>query len=147
MNKILSDRYFLLCIRIVVGFVFIFAGIEKISSPEHFAVSIENYRVFPDFTINIIAIYIPWLELLTGILLIFGIAVKENASIVSALLAIFILLVFSAVVRGLDIECGCFGTSDGQKVGLLKIAENLFLFVAGIIIYLRDHNPISLASK
>ena len=127
-----SNHWLLLTARVILSLVFIFAGIEKISDPESFAVAIINYRIFPIFTVNLIAIILPWLELIAGLLLLLGISIKENSAIILTLMSVFTLLIIAAVLRGLDIECGCFGTSDSREVGILKIFENLFLILLSI---------------
>ncbi len=129
MKSIFTNKYLLIVSRFVLGFIFIYAGIEKIADPDGFAVSITNYRILPVAIVNIFAISLPWLELFCGILLIFGVSVKENSFIFGSLMVIFTAMIFIAVLRGLDIDCGCFGTGDAQKVGLRKIIENLILIV------------------
>lgn len=132
MTKLLANNYLSLISRIILGLIFMTAGAEKISDPESFAVAIENYRLFPVITINLIALTLPWLEFVIGLFLIFGIYVKENVFIINVLLVLFIIFVLSAFLRGLDIECGCFGTRDGQKVGIYKILENMGLLLLGL---------------
>ena len=97
--------------------------------------------------INILAIILPWVELSAGFLLVFGVSVKENSAIISGLLIIFILAVLISFFRGLDIECGCFGTVDGSKVGLQKILENVGLLILGIILIKFDSNLLSISRK
>lgn len=53
-------------------------------------------------------------------------------------------MVLTAILRGLDIDCGCFGTSDGQKVGLLKIGENIGLIILSLYIFFFGNNSFSL---
>ena len=144
LNKILNNNYFLLVIRLVVGFVFIFAAVSKAADPEGFAQAIFNYKLLPDFLINILAITLPWIELSAGLLLMFGISAKENSAILSGLLVIFIIAIVISLLRGLDIDCGCFGTVDGSKVGILKILENFGLLVCGIIVIKFDSKFLSL---
>ncbi|MFC2085020.1 MauE/DoxX family redox-associated membrane protein [Bacteroidota bacterium] len=144
MKAIIGNKYFLLIARILLGFTFIIAGIEKISYPEDFATSISNYKVFPIYSINIIAITIPWIELISGLLILYGIAIKENAFIINILLITFIMLIMMAIMRGLDIECGCFGTRYGQKVGILKILENSGFLFLGLMIMFFDSNKVTM---
>lgn len=144
MQKLLSNKYLLLVSRIILGIVFIFAGAEKIADPDHFAVAISNYKIFPVFSLNIIAITLPWLEVVAGILLLFGISIKENSAIIGTLMIIFTLMVLTALLRGLDIDCGCFGTSDGQQVGLLKIIENIGLILLSLHIFFFNKNSFSI---
>lgn len=144
MKNIISNKYLLLSSRIILAFVFIFAGAEKISDPDQFAVAISNYKIFPIFSLNIIAITLPWLEVAAGILLLFGISVKENSAIIGTLMIFFTVIVLIALLRGLDIDCGCFGTSDGQKVGLVKIIENIGLIILSLHIFFFGNNSFSL---
>ena len=144
MNKILNNDYLLLVARIILGFVFILAAVSKTADPDGFAQAIANYKLLPDFLINIAAIILPWIELSAGLLLLFGISVKENSAILSGLLIIFIAAIFISLLRGLDIECGCFGTVDGSKVGLQKILENVGLLLLGIILLVFSSSKFSL---
>jgi len=147
MTKLLGNKYFLVAIRIVLGFVFIFAAISKAAEPELFARSIANYKLLPIFLINLLAITLPWIELCIGVLLIFGVSVKENSAILSGLLVVFILAIAISLMRGLDIECGCFGTVDGAKVGVQKILENIGLLLAGLILIRFDSKTLSVNAK
>ena len=135
MKDILSNKYLLLTIRFFIGFIFIFGGVEKIADPAGFSDAVSNYKLFPLFSINFIAIFIPWLELFSGVLLLFGIWLKENTFLINALLSAFIFIVAIALLRGLDIDCGCFGTKFAQKVGLLKIGENIILMLLTYVLY------------
>jgi uncharacterized membrane protein YphA (DoxX/SURF4 family) len=144
--KILSNKYLLLISRILLAGIFIVAGSLKISDPGGFGDAIENYRIFPTIMINLVAITLPWIELICGILLLLGIIVKENIIVINSLLLIFLVIIIAAVIRGLDIECGCFGTSDGAVVGIQKIIENFIMLLLGLQIYKFDKGDFSLNS-
>lgn len=146
-NNILNNKYLLLTIRLFFGFVFIYASVTKISDPEGFAQAIYNYKLLPLFLVNILAIILPWIELTTGILLLFGVSVKENSVILNGLLVIFIVAIIISLFRGLDINCGCFGTVDGAKVGLQKILENIGLLILGFVLIKFDSDFLSLVNK
>jgi len=133
--SLLSNKYFLLLSRIVIGFLFIYAGIVKIADPESFARSILNFKVLPEYLVNLAAIIIPWIELISGILLLFGIAVRENALIIMHLLGIFIILIIVSIFRGLNIDCGCFGTSSGNSIGISKIIEDVLMLLPVIQLF------------
>lgn len=72
LTKILSNRYLLLGLRLVLGAVFVWAAWHKIADPGGFARDIYNYRMLPEETINLMAIIMPWLELVCGIFIIIG---------------------------------------------------------------------------
>ena len=146
-NKIFKNEYLLLVARLFLGFIFIFAAISKISDPEGFSQAIYNYKLLPILLINTMAIVLPWIELCAGILMIFGISVKENSAIIFGLLIIFIIAVTISLFRGLDISCGCFGTVGGQRVGLLKISENIGLLILSVVLIRYDSKFLSLSSS
>jgi uncharacterized membrane protein YphA (DoxX/SURF4 family) len=134
MAKIFSNKYFLLLLRLVLALIFIFAAIEKIALPENFSVSISNYKLLPAEFINILAIIIPWIELVSGLLLLLGISVKENSAIITCFLIVFTIAIIISLFRGLNIDCGCFGTAYGAQIGLLKVGENILLIIIGFIL-------------
>ncbi|MBU2508167.1 MAG: DoxX family membrane protein, partial [Bacteroidetes bacterium] len=133
--KILRSKLFISASQAVIGIVFIFASLDKIANPGDFAVAIVNYKIIPLSLVNIFAIVIPWLELFCGILILFGEYIKESSFIISSLLLVFVVMIAAAVFRNLDIDCGCFGTLDAQKVGLTKIAENILLLLLSVNIF------------
>lgn len=142
MKSTLTNKYLLLVARLIPGIVFIFAGMEKISDTPSFAKAIYDYRIFPELLINFFALAIPWIEVVSGLLLVFGIWVRENAFILNALLLIFITLILISIFRGLNIECGCFGTASGSRVGWLKILENVALLIPGIYLIYFEEIPL-----
>lgn len=146
MKELFSNKYFLLASRFVLGFVFVYAGIEKISDPSGFADSIYNYKIFPLFSVNTMAILIPWIEFVSGLLLIFGVALKENAFIINIFLIGFIVLITVSLFRGLNIDCGCFSTTGGGTIGIQKIVEDVLLLLLGIQIFLFPSEELTLNS-
>ncbi|MCW8802815.1 MAG: DoxX family membrane protein [Ignavibacteriaceae bacterium] len=147
LNKLLNNKILLLTIRMFLGFIFIFAAITKVTDPEAFSQAIYNYKLLPDFLINILAIALPWTELVAGLLLFFGISVKENSLIFSGLLLIFIIAIGISLARGLNIDCGCYRTINGSKVGLLKILENVGLLLLSLILIKFDSKYLSISKQ
>lgn len=145
MKNLFSNIYLLLLIRLVLGFIFIYAGAEKISDLEAFAISISNYRLLPVSTLNFFAITLPWIELVAGVLMVFGIAVKENSSIVFSMLIIFTIAIIISLFRGLSIDCGCFG--KGSQIGLLKLGENTLMIIGSFLLMIFGSNFLRLKSE
>lgn len=145
MIKFFNNKYLLLISRLILGFIFLYAGMEKISDPEGFARSINNYKLLPYSAINIMALILPWIEVTAGLLLLFGIAAKENAFILSSLLVIFLIAIGISLFRGLNIDCGCFGTASGAKVGILKLVENILLIIPGLHLMIFGSGDITLS--
>jgi uncharacterized membrane protein len=85
--------------------------------------------------INLVALIIPWIELLCGIFLIGGVYEKPSSALLSLLLALFIVALISALVRGLTIDCGCFGKDHATPVSWMKVVEDVGLLLLGMQIY------------
>lgn len=137
-----KNSYMLLFLRLFVGGVFIYASIDKIAHPGQFAHAIENYRILPYFLVNIFAIILPWVELVAGLLLISGVWSGASALIISGLLTMFIIAIMAGLVRGLDISCGCFTASGGEKLGLSLILRDVILLLITIhILNNTDFSP------
>jgi hypothetical protein len=79
---------------------------------------------------------------------VFKVWERGGATLILGMMVIFLVAVISAVLRGLDIDCGCFGRTAVQvakahQVGLQKIAENLAMTVTAILILLPARSRIS----
>lgn len=111
--RIVHNDYLTMLSRLVIGVMLIYASFYKIIEPASFAKSIWYYHLVPGYLINLIAIILPWLELFCGLALILGIF-YEGAKVWSAIMmVVFIIALASTIVRGIDIDCGCFKASQG----------------------------------
>lgn len=127
------QKYFLEIIRFVLAFLFILAAVEKLKNPYAFALSIDAYQIFPEWITNISTFLIPWLEIFIGFGLLFKFKLKANLYLYLFLMVVFTLLVLIAMIKGLDIECGCYGESS-TKIGLVKLFENILIIVFVLLI-------------
>ncbi len=133
-------RRLLLVMRFLLGLFFVLAALSKIADSGDFPAAIENYRLVPSWSVNLIAIVLPWLEFVAGILLIAGIWRRESALLLSILMGVFLIAIFAAMARGLDIECGCFGSAD-EKVGWSLAFRDMVLFAAALILAVTSEEP------
>jgi putative oxidoreductase len=121
--------------RLVVGGVFIWAGVMKIIDPLEFAQTITNYRVFPRGLAFALSLIFPWAEVLSGAFLISGIFRRSSALLIALMLAGFIGLVASAVWRGIDTACGCFGSlSSKADLQLILMDAVLLLLTLNVLL-------------
>ena len=118
------NRLIMLLVRWVVGGVFVFAGALKIFDPASFAVDAGNYRLLPHEWINLVAIVLPWIEFVAGIMLIIGVWIRASALTITVMMVVFLAAIGQALARGLDIRCGCFGTVEAGKVGVVELARD-----------------------
>ncbi len=101
---------FRMIVRVVLGGIFVAAGLMKIGGAAAFFSDLLGYRLpLPEFFLRWVAIGLPWLEVVLGLGLIFNFWPETIRPLVCALWLIFALLLGQAVARGLDLNCGCFG--------------------------------------
>lgn len=126
-------------VSMVIGVLFVFAGVIKIVDfqsyglldPMAFARDIDNYKILP-WTISVpLALYLPWLEIMCGLALIFRRLYSAALVLLLALLVVFIGASFVAKARGIDISCGCFGHVSDQLSFAWHMALD-FAIVAGV---------------
>lgn len=143
----LSHPSFVAFLRIALGAVFIVASVDKIQNPQSFADNIAHYRVMPYQLINLVAVTLPWMEIVTGCLLVTGFWIRANAVAVSGMLVVFSFAILQALLRNLDISCGCFSTDPAaHKMTRWTFYWNLIWLWWGISVALLDQGRYSVVS-
>jgi len=104
----------------------------------NFAKDVVNYHVPPYVLANLMAITLPWVELVAGALLVAGIWKRASALVITAMMILFLGAIGWAVAHGYDIRCGCFGTIEARKVGALALGEDFLLFLAAAWLVWRE---------
>ncbi|HZE13176.1 MAG TPA: MauE/DoxX family redox-associated membrane protein [Chthoniobacterales bacterium] len=123
-------------IAILIGALFIYAGAVKIIDPVEFARDIDNYKMVPWRLSVLVALYLPWLEILCGLGLVTRVLYRGSVFIVTGLMTLFIVASIVAKARGLDVSCGCFGHASKYLSFTWHLALD-FLLLGGLII-IRD---------
>jgi putative oxidoreductase len=153
MNKSLREQIFTgldWTFRLLLAGLFLYAAWPKLLDPEGFARSITNYKlslpVIGQDYVYLSAMFLPALEAVAAVCLFISKLRRGAALTFVVLLSVFTVLILQAVLRGLNIDCGCFGNSDvsaalATKVGWTKILENLGWLAAAIFVYLRSCPP------
>jgi putative oxidoreductase len=132
--------------RIVVAATFLLAAVPKILDPLAFSKAIANYRVVlpligQDYVYPV-AIVLPSLEFIAAIALFFNFSKRAASLACGAMLIMFIGLISQAVLRGLNIDCGCFGNLPASKllakqVGIEKILEDVLWLAMCVFVFVR----------
>ncbi len=123
--------------RIAIGLVFLAAALGKIGDLASFATQLHDYRIIPLWSEHLLAMTLPWIELVAGLALVTGVRPRAGAIVVLALTLTFTIAVGSAWARGLDFECGCFGSSGAATIGARKFVENVGLSLLAVLATLR----------
>jgi putative oxidoreductase len=108
--------------RLVLGGVFLLAGLTKLGVPQAFVASIQSYEMpLPDALVQAMAVGLPIIEVVVGAWLLLGLFTRVAAAVCGGLMVVFLIAMFQAMARGLDPDCGCFSGPSGNPIGLAVI--------------------------
>jgi len=122
--------WFHLLLKIILGGIFIYAAVPKIYAPQVFFLDVLGYHITGTALAKIIAIWVPWIELISGIGIILNLWYPASLRIVQGLLTLFIIVMIITLIRGITTDCGCFGTAGGQVSWWHVIGDVVLLLVA-----------------
>jgi uncharacterized membrane protein YphA (DoxX/SURF4 family) len=133
---LLDNRWLVLVCRLLLGAVFVYASWDKIQHPAAFAKQVYNYQLLPVVPSNLFAMTLPWIELFAGLALIIGALKSESSLLLSVLLVVFIGAISVNLYRGVNLDCGCFSTAEGEgrSIGLHTVAQDVGLLAAGLVV-------------
>ena len=136
-KRIVTSEYLALVLRIFVGYFFIYSSVSKIPYPAQFANNIASYRLIPYPFVNILAVVVPWAELVTGLFIIIGLRNRATAIVIGLLYFGFIIMVGLNVIVDSPISCGCYDTV-GEPVSWLKVGKNAIWLLFALQIFFYD---------
>ncbi len=127
-------------VDLIVGGLFIYAGVLKVIDPIQFARDIDNYKILP-WSIGVrLAFFLPWLEIFCGLALILRRLYLGGLSILSILMGVFLAASLIAKARGLDISCGCFGRVSKNFSFAWHLTLDFAIFAAIIALWFAQKN-------
>jgi uncharacterized membrane protein YphA (DoxX/SURF4 family) len=128
--------------RLVLGGFFVYASLDKIWDPAGFAKIVYQWQVVGPVASNLVAVTLPWVELVAGLLL--GAWRRESALVIALMLVVFLVAAASVMARGIDVEnCGCVSVAKDaaeaawppawtKGVGWFLVGRNLVLLAAAL---------------
>ena len=134
-----------LAVRLLLGLVFVYASLDKIANPAAFAGIVYQWQTLGPVPSNVLAVTLPWVELVAGLLLVAGVWKRADAAVVALMLVMFIVAAVFVLVRGIDVDnCGCTSVAAAgpaptwppdwmRGVGWYLITRNL-VFLAGALL-------------
>ena len=138
-KALFRQGWFGLISRLILGGVLFAAGWLKAFKFDESQMAVRAYEVLPISVANTLGIILPWLEIGVAILLILGVAIRPAALFSGALMLLFIAAITQAGLRGLSIDCGCFGgggtVEPGKTRYLEEIARDSGLFLLALYLY------------
>ncbi len=124
-------RRLILVLRLLLGLVFVYAAYTKLRQPWLlFAMSIDAYQLLPEWAVLLLGHWLPWVELAIGLLLMAGILLPYVAASAAGMLVAFFVLMARAFVKGMTINCGCFGL--GEEISAQTLARDGLLVALAI---------------
>jgi uncharacterized membrane protein YphA (DoxX/SURF4 family) len=139
MDRFLGNRWFLLLLRLVIGGAFLYAGYLKVRDGVAFADSIASFKLLPSELINLMAMGLPPLEVILGVMLVTGWRGRVASLGVLVLSIIFAFALGQALMRGLQVDCGCFGSGKPSTLKtILALGRDVLLIAASSWLWVRS---------
>lgn len=133
--------------QLSLGGIFVYASMGKILNPQSFIINIRNYRMVPEVLIKPMAMVLPWIELIFGVLLILNIFTKVSAIVLSSLIVLFIIAIVSTLIREINIDCGCFIQQKKTEIegvytsGYHLLIRDIIFLIPGFLIVFFGKKP------
>lgn len=134
---LITHRYLALILRFYIAGLFIYAGMYKINYTAEFAETIASYHMVPYWAVNFLAVAMPWIELICGILLICGIRIRSCIVIIESFLVIFTAGIAINLLRDSPISCGCFHTL-GDTISWRTLVRDLIWVSMAMHVFFYD---------
>lgn len=119
--------------RAALGFLFVWAAMGKIGDLNAFAASVHNFRMLPASLETLFAMTLPWVELVAGLMLVLNLVPRAATALMILLLLVFLVALGNALYRNLDIDCGCFGTSDAGSTAWKTVARDIVFLALAVL--------------
>jgi len=131
-------------LRLAGALIWIVAGASKLPDLPGFADQVQGYEVLPSFLVPPAAFILPFLEILLGLYLAAGLFVRASALAGTVLFVIFLAAQIQALIRGLKLDCGCFGALSTSTVGPWTLLRDLALGIPTFLMLALPARKLSL---
>ncbi|MDN5917114.1 MAG: DoxX family membrane protein [Pseudonocardia sp.] len=138
--------------RLVLGGVWIVAGALKVTDLDASVRAVRAYRLLPDVAAQVLGAGLPIVEIVLGVLLVVGLGVRVAGALSALLMGAFVIGIASAWARGLQIDCGCFGSGGALAAGEsptygLELARDGALLVVAVLLTWRPSGRFALDDR
>ena len=141
-------RWVGLASRLVVGGVWIWAGLIKLPDPGASVTAVRAYQLLPASAADAVGRALPMVEVVVGVCLVLGLLTRISAAVSALLLLAFIIGIASVWSRGIAIDCGCFGDGGHDPHAISKypweIARDVGLLAASLLVVWLRRTPFAL---
>ncbi|NCC25509.1 MAG: DoxX family membrane protein [Deltaproteobacteria bacterium] len=138
-RRLTTHPWLALAFRLYIGGLFIHASMYKINYVGEFAGTIASYQLAPYALVNFMAVTMPWLELICGLMLVVGFRTKASASILGALMVLFTVAIVINLYWDAPIGCGCFKTIE-DPISWKTVVRDLIWLAMIVHVFLFDRS-------
>ena len=138
--------------RVVLGGALLYAGLLKVGDLRQSVAAVKAYQLpFPDWFISLIGHALPFVEIILGAAVVFGVFTRWTAALCGLAMVVYIIGIASAWARGLSIDCGCFTPGGELSPGeatkyLLDIVRDFGLLLLAVWVVLFPRTRLSIDS-
>jgi putative oxidoreductase len=125
-------RALLLACRLALAAVFLYAAATKLPDMAAFATDLANYRLVPPPLVPWAASAVVGIEIVVGLALLSGLWARGAALVAAGMLVVFIAGLTQALLRGIDLRCGCFG--GDEPANWWTVLRDLALLVPALVL-------------
>ncbi len=130
--------YTVLAVSLALAAIFVYAGIDKIGERQQFADNIAGFAILPTAFIDLFALTLPLFEIACGLLLLLPLTRRIGALAIALVSVMFFIALLSALLRGLTLDCGCFGVGAPSRSKMwLELGLDAVLFAGALFVYAR----------
>jgi putative oxidoreductase len=135
-----------LAARLYVGLIFVTAAWHKLIEPGSFAIDIATYQILPLALVNPMAIVLPWVEIVAGLMLIVGFRTRAAAALIAGMMLMFTVAIAIALGKGLDMSCGCFASQGAAEdpISWRTITRDAGWLLLSVYVLLLDRRPLGI---
>ena len=146
MKEALRSPRLHMVVGVLLGLVFVYASLDKIADPAAFARIVYQWQTLGPVGSNMVAVTLPWVELVAGLLLVAGVWRRDAAAVVAVMLVVFIAAAVFVLARGIDVDnCGCTSVAAAgaapawppawmRGVGWFLITRNLVMLAGALLL-------------
>jgi putative oxidoreductase len=132
-------------LEVVLGGIFLYAGLQKYLHSYEFAEAVLAYHLLPVRLVGAVAAALPWAEMAAGLFLIIGLKRRSCLILLAGLLGAFTIVILITMARGLKIDCGC-GLFLSRQVGWEVLLEDGVLWLWAVGLYWCESKRITATS-
>jgi putative oxidoreductase len=141
-------NYVVVALSVGLAAIFLYAAMDKFRDPLQFADSVAAFGILPIILVSPFALGLPPFEVICGLMLLTSMTRRVAALAVTIVTAMFFTALASALLRGLTLDCGCFGPGAPSRSRMwLEAGLDIVLFAVALLVYLRSATPTTSAGN